>query len=164
MNDEKKKITDTMITNLLYKLTIISYVKQGDKLYCDNNLNIYIDNSYIPSFSRYIYNQNRDITSKILHDLINDIIYITDFVYKNEISLKKNEKEKIDRQIRTFFKESNSKILKNFYIKLTCSLDGLNNLKLTYNNDISIKTNLDLLIKKIESRIDKLENILVIAI
>ena len=164
MKDEKKKITDTMITNLLYKLTIISYIKQGDKLYCDSNLNIFVDNSYIPSLSRYFYNQNRDATLKILIDLINDVIYVTDFVYRNEISFKKNEKEKNDRQLRTFFKESNDKIIKNFYIKLTCSLDGLNNLKLTYNNDLSIKTDLDLLIKKIESRINKLENILIIAI
>ena len=164
MKDEKKKITDEMITNLLYKLTIISYIKQGEKLYCDDDLNIFVDNSYIPSVIRYIYNQNRNITSKVLNDIINEVIYITDFVYRNEISLKKNEKEKNDRQIRTFFKESNDKILKNFYIKLTCTLDGLNNLKLTYNNDISIKTCLDLLIKKIESRIDKLENILIISI
>lgn len=164
MKDEKKKITDEMITSLLYKLTILSYIKQGEKLYCDGDLNIFVDNSFIPSFTRYFYNQNRNITSKILMDIINDIIYVTDFVYRNEISVKKNEKEKNDRQLRTFFKESNEKILKNFYIKLTCALDGLNNLKLTYNNDISIKTCLELLIKKIESRIDKLENILVIAI
>tara|TARA_Y100000389_G_scaffold96131_1_gene92791 strand:- start:450 stop:944 length:495 start_codon:yes stop_codon:yes gene_type:complete len=164
MKDEKKKITDEMITSLLYKLTIISYIKQGEKLYCDGDLNIFVDNSFIPSLTRYMYSQNRNITSKILTDIINDIIYVTDFVYRNEISVKKNEKEKNDRQLRTFFKESNDKILKNFYIKLTCALDGLNNLKLTYNNDISIKTCLELLIKKIESRIDKLENILVIAI
>lgn len=164
MKDEKKKITDEMITSLLYKLTIISYIKQGEKLYCDGDLNIFVDNSFIPSLTRYMYSQNRNITSKILTDIINDIIYVTDFVYRNEISVKKNEKEKNDRQLRTFFKESNDKILKNFYIKLTCALDGLNNLKLTYNNDISIKTCLELLIKKIESRIDKLEKILVIAI
>lgn len=164
MKDEKKKITDEMITNLLYKLTIISYIKQGEKLYCDDDSNIFVDNSYMPSVFRYIYNQNRNITSKVLVDIINDVIYVTDFVYRNEISVKKNEKEKNDRQLRTFFKESNDKILKTFYIKLTCTLDGLNNLKLTYNNDISIKTCLDLLIKKIESRIDKLENILVISI
>lgn len=164
MKDEKKKFTDEMITSLLYKLTIISYIKQGEKLYCDGDLNIFVDDSFIPSFTRYFYSQNRNITSKILTDIINDIIYVTDFVYRNEISVKKNEKEKNDRQLRNFFKESNDKILKNFYIKLTCALDGLNNLKLTYNNDISIKTCLELLIKKIESRIDKLENILVIAI
>ena len=152
MKDEKKKITDTIITNLLYKLTIISHIKQGDKLYCDSNSNIFVDNSYMPSLSRYFFNQNREITSKTLNELINDIIYVTDFVYRNEISIKKNEKEKNDRQLRTFFKESNDRILKNFYIKLT------------YNNDISMKTVLDLLIKKIESRIDKLENILIIAI
>ena len=164
MKDEKKKITDEMISNILYKLTIISYIKQGEKLYCDDDLNIFVDNSYFPSISRYMTSQNRSITLKVVTEIINDVIFITDFVYRNEISLKKNEKEKNDRQIRTFFKESNDKILKNFYIKLTCALDGLNNLKLTYNNDITIKTNIDLLIKKIETRVDKLENILIIAI
>ena len=33
MKEEKKKITDEMITSLLYKLTIISYIKQGEKLW-----------------------------------------------------------------------------------------------------------------------------------
>lgn len=164
MKDEKKKITDEMITNLLYKLTIISYIKQGEKLYCDDDLNIFVDNSYIPSVIRYIYNQNRNITSKVLNDIINEVIYITDFVYRNEISLKKNEKEKNDRQIRTFFKESNDKILKNFYIKLTCTLDGLNNLKLTYSGDNTIKTSIDLLIGRLQTRISRLEGILIIAV
>lgn len=164
MSNEKKKITDDMITNVLYKLTILSYIKQGDKLYCNDESNIFIDNSYIPFLSRYLFNQNRNITTKSLLDIINDTIYITDFVYRNELSLQKNEKEKNDRQLRTFFKESNDKILKQFYVKMISSLNGINNLKLTYNNDMSIKTNLDLIIKKFESRIDKLEKILVIAI
>lgn len=95
MKEEKKKITDEMITSLLYKLTIISYIKQGEKLYCDDDLNIFVDNSFIPSFSRYFYNQNRSITSKILTDIISDIIYVTDFVYRNEISIKKMRKKKM---------------------------------------------------------------------
>ena len=164
MSNEKKKITDDMITNVLYKLTILSYIKQGDKLYCNDESNIFIDNSYIPFLSRYLFNQNRNITTKSLLEIINDTIYITDFVYRNELSLQKNEKEKNDRQLRTFFKESNDKILKQFYVKMISSLNGINNLKLTYNNDMSIKTTLDLIIKKFESRIDKLEKILVIAI
>ena len=45
----KKKITDDMINQVIYKLTIISYIKQGEKLYCDDESNIFIDNSYIPS-------------------------------------------------------------------------------------------------------------------
>ena len=163
MKNEKRKITDTMITDLIYKLTIISYLKHGEKLYCDES-NIYIDNSYIPSLSRYISNQNRNISITYITNIINDVIYITDFIYKNEISIKKNEKEKEERLIRNFFKESNDKILKNFYIKLNCVIDGLNNLKLTYNNDNNVKTNIDLLIKKIESRISKLENVLIISV
>tara|TARA_B100001564_G_C20668855_1_gene685114 strand:+ start:5823 stop:6317 length:495 start_codon:yes stop_codon:yes gene_type:complete len=164
MKDEKKKITDDMINQVIYKLTIISYIKQGEKLYCDDQSNIFIDNSYIPSLSRYMSNQSRVIALKNIKDVIDDVIYITDFVYRNELSVKKNEKEKNDRQIKSFFKESNEKILKNFYIKMTCVLDGLNNLKLTYLNDNTIKTSIDLLIGRIQTRINKLESILIIAV
>ena len=78
-----------MINEILYKLTIISYIKQGEKLYCDDDSNIFVDNSYIPSISRYISNQNRVVTIKNIKDIIDDVIYITDFIYRNEISVKK---------------------------------------------------------------------------
>ena len=119
MKDEKKKITDDMINQILYKLSIISYIKQGEKLYCDDESNIFIDYSYIPSISRFISNQNRVVTIKNIKDIIDDVIYITDFIYRNEISVKKNEKEKNERLVKSFFKESNEKILKSFYIKMT---------------------------------------------
>ena len=164
MTTEKKKITDDMINEILYKLTIISYIKQGEKLYCDDDSNIFVDNSYIPSISRFISNQNRIVTIKNIKDIIDDVIYITDFIYRNEISVKKNEKEKNERQIKSFFKESNEKILKSFYIKMTCALDGLNNLKLTYIGDNTIKTSIDLLIGRIQTRINRLENILIVAV
>lgn len=164
MTTEKKKITDDMINEILYKLTIISYIKQGEKLYCDDDSNIFVDNSYIPSISRYISNQNRVVTIKNIKDIIDDVIYITDFIYRNEISVKKNEKEKNERQVKAFFKESNEKILKTFYIKMTCALDGLNNLKLTYIGDNTIKTSIDLLIGRIQTRINRLENILIVAV
>ena len=41
---------------------------------------------------------------------------------------------------------------------MTCALDGLNNLKLTYTGDITIKTSIDLLIGRIQTRINRLEN------
>jgi len=164
MSSEKKKITDDMINQILYKLTILSYIKQGEKLYCDDESNIFVDNSYIPSFTRYISNQNRVVTIKNIKDIIDDVIYITDFIYRNEISVKKNEKEKNERQIKSFFKESNEKILKNFYVKITCALDGLNNLKLTYSGDNTIKTSIDLLIGRLQTRISRLEGILIIAV
>jgi len=164
MKDEKKKITDDMINQILYKLSIISYIKQGEKLYCDDESNIFIDNSYIPSISRFISNQNRVVTIKNIKDIIDDVIYITDFIYRNEISVKKNEKEKNERLVKSFFKESNEKILKSFYIKMTCALDGLNNLKLTYSGDLTIKTSIDLLIGRIQTRINRLESILVVAV
>ena len=56
VDDNKKKFTDELINNILYKLTIISYVKQGEKLCCYDN-NIIIDDSYIQSISRFFSNQ-----------------------------------------------------------------------------------------------------------
>ena len=47
---------------------------------------------------------------------------------------------------------------------MTNAIDGLNNLKLTYNSDITIKTNIELLITKIQHRISKIEDILIISI
>ena len=83
MKEEKKRITDDMINNILYKLTIISYIKQGDKLYCSDN-NIFIDNSYVQSVSRYINNQNRNDSMAFITDCIENVIYITDLIYRNE--------------------------------------------------------------------------------
>ena len=163
MMDDKKKITDDLITNILYKLTIISYIKQGEKLYCYDN-NILIDESYLQSISRYFSNQNRIDTIQSISELINKSIEITDFIYRCELSVNKNIKEKQSRQQKTFFKNSNEKILKQFYIKLTNALDGLSNLKVTYLYDITIKTDLELLINKIQTRIQKIEDILVVSI
>ena len=164
ITDDKKKITDESINNILYKLTILSYIKQGEKLYCDSNNNIVIDESYWQSISRYFANQNRNNTTEAIKDLINDSIEITDFIYRCELSVRKNIKEKEQRQQKTFFKNSNEKILKQFYIKMTNAIDGLSNLKLTYHSDITIKTDLELLINKLTNRIQKIEEILIIAI
>lgn len=162
-NNNKIKITDQIIEEVLYKLKIISHLNKGDKLYCSNN-NIFIDNSYIPSISRYINNQNRNNTISFITDCIENVIYITDFIYKNELSVKKNIKEKDTRTINNFFKESNDKVLKKIYIALSNTIDGLNNLKLTYNDDLSIKTIIDLLLQKINTRIHKIDNILIISL
>ena len=47
---------------------------------------------------------------------------------------------------------------------MTNCIEGLNNLKLTYNEDLSVKTIIDLLIQKIQTRISKIDNILVISL
>ena len=47
---------------------------------------------------------------------------------------------------------------------MSCAIDGLINLKLTYNSDITIKTSIDLQIKRLQTRIDKIDNLLVISI
>ena len=51
-----------------------------------------------------------------------------------------------------------------WYILSPNNIDGLTNLKLTYNNDLQTKTNIDLEIKRLQTRIDRLDNVLVISI
>ena len=126
ITDDKKKITDESINNILYKLTILSYIKQGEKLYCFDNT-IIIDDSYLQSISRFFSNQNRNDAMENITKLITDSIEITDFIYRCELSVRKNSKEKEQRQTKTFFKNSNEKILKQFYIKMTNAIDGLSN-------------------------------------
>ena len=81
MVDDNKKFTDELINNILYKLTILSYIKQGEKLYCFDN-NIIIDDSYIQSISRFFSNQNRSNAIDHISNLINESIEITDFIYR----------------------------------------------------------------------------------
>ena len=47
---------------------------------------------------------------------------------------------------------------------MTCALDGLNNLKLTYTGDLTIKTSIDLLINRMQTRISRLEGILIVSV
>ena len=44
------------------------------------------------------------------------------------------------------------------------AIDGLNNLKITYHNDLTIKTNIQLLITKLETRTQKIGDILIISV
>ena len=73
---------------------------------------------------------------------------ITEGLLKREKELKENEY--LDLQ------ENNSQIFQNFIIELTNSLLGLENLKKTYYEDINMMSKLDILLRKITTRIDKM--------
>ena len=91
-----------MINNILYKLTILSYIKQGEKLVCYDN-NIIIDESYVQSISRFFSNQNRTDAIDNITKLINDSIEITDFIYRCELSVRKKSKRKRTKTNKNIF-------------------------------------------------------------
>tara|TARA_B100001094_G_C18164224_1_gene791089 strand:+ start:1648 stop:2142 length:495 start_codon:yes stop_codon:yes gene_type:complete len=154
-----KKITSEEIDELLYKLQIFESIKVGDKLSCNND-KIIIDSSIIPSISRWFYAEDRKITIELIKNTINEVINITDNIFRNEIAIQKNEKEKEVRKNSTnnFFKYSNEELLKKILFASTSSLKGLQNLGKTYESDLEITSELNIFIEKIKDRIKKIDN------
>jgi hypothetical protein len=147
INDIKNEKNDTEKNSLynndddfliLSNLTLLSKVQKYDKLIIIKNENeaikskidfeIKIDNSYVRCVSRYIYGYGRAITI----DFINKIIDIAIQQYIEE-------------------KHKLNKINMNKYVSLleSCKF-GLSNLKFTYNDDITITSNIDIIIDKID--------------
>ena len=66
------------------------------------------------------------------------------------------------REANESFCEENSSILQRFLLELKGVTRGLDNLKLTYNDDVSIISRINILQERISIRTTKLNNILVI--
>ena len=60
--------------------------------------------------------------------------------------------------------ENNNQIFQSFIYEMTNSLLGLENLKKTYSNDILISSQLDLILKKMNTRIEKMSKLISIKI
>lgn len=140
---DKKRIEDNLLN-----LKIISKIKENDKLSSQEKI-IKIDPpSILQGVYRWMNAEGRCITLEKLTDIVNDSMEITEGLLKREKDLKENEY--LDLQ------ENNSQIFQTFIIELTNTLLGLENLKKTYCNDINIMSQLDILLKKITTRIDKM--------
>ena len=135
-------------------------IQKGNKLLCNTDNNVTIDNSYIPAVSRWYYSEDRNVTIELIKSTINDVYSITDTIFRNEVALQKNDKEKEMRtnSVNNFFKYSNQEILKKILLVSSSSLKGLQNLRSTYQDDIQITTELDIQINKLQSRISKLDH------
>jgi hypothetical protein len=154
-----RKITSDDIDKLLYQLQILENIKIGDKLCC-NTEKIIIDNSWVPSFSRWWIGENRSITIELIKNIVNEVISITDNIFRNEIAIQKNDKEKDSRKNSTnnFFKYSNQELLKKMLFACTYSIRGIKNLKKTYESDQYIESELEIFIEKLSTRINKIDN------
>tara|TARA_B100000123_G_C25731322_1_gene429436 strand:+ start:1311 stop:1781 length:471 start_codon:yes stop_codon:yes gene_type:complete len=148
MNSLKPKLNKQDIENNILNLKIISKISEGDKLSTSENI-IKIDPpSILQGVNRWINSEGRGVTLKRLEEIVNDTLSITEKLLESE----RNKKEDLDKALD----ENNSQIFQKFIIEMTNSLLGLENLKKTYNEDIMITSQIDLLLKKITTRIDKM--------
>ena len=145
-NNKNKEIDD-----LLLDLKIISQIKENDKLITSKNV-LEIDSSYFPSIKRYWNNDNRSATIDYINDVINKTLNVTDTTL-NDTNSKKN-----------IFQEDNSHILQRFLLEMTNSCKGLDNLKITYNSDITVTSAIDICKEKLQMRIEGIQKILKISV
>jgi hypothetical protein len=148
MKSISSKIDKSVIEDNLLNLKIISKIKENDKLSSQEKI-IKIDPpSILQGVYRWINAEGRTVTLEKLTEIIDESMKITEDLLAREKELKNNQYLDLE--------ENNSQIFQNFIIELTNCLLGLENLKKTYCNDISIMSKLDLLLKKITTRLDKM--------
>ena len=145
----ENKIRDNIILNL----KIISEIRKKDKLSIVEDLVTIDKPGPLQGIKRWYSNNNRLTSIEKIESIVLHSIRIT----KDKINIIKNNDNPADRQ---YFEEDISQFFHRLSFNLTNSIKGLNNLKLTYISDISIKTRLDLIISKIQKHTEEIESIL----
>ena len=138
------------IDSILLDLKIISQIKENDKLVTSKEL-LEIDNSYFQSIKRYWNNDNRISSIEYIKNTVNRTLEFTDTTLNDTQGENKN-----------IFIENNSHILQRFLVEMTNAIKGLDNLKLTYNTDITVISAIDIYKEKLNMRIEAIQNILTI--
>ena len=127
-------ISELTLHDISINLRLISKIEIGDKLYpTDKYINI--DNSWMPSVTRWLYGVNRNKNLEFITSIINRA-----FILNNSIS---NDKSPEAPQM-----------LLRLTSDLSNSIHGLLNLKQTYISDKLIQSELDVMIENIRNKVD----------
>ena len=150
------KINKDELDNNILNLKIISKIQENDKLITNDEL-IKIDSpKLLQSITRWYSNNSRSITLKKLNDIIDISFKFTDIIINNEVIQYENSIYSLE--------DNNNELFQKFIVELTNSLIGFNNLKNTYSDDILISSQIDLIINKINNRLEKMTKIFKIKI
>lgn len=146
--EDIQKFIDENILNL----KIISKIKENDKLLANKSL-LEIDSPHLfQSVNRWYNKENRNITIEKLNNILEGTFKITKILLEKE---KGNKEEKS-------LEDNNSQIFQTLILEMKNSLVGIENLKKTYSEDILVSSQLDLLISKLSSRIEKMSKLFTI--
>ncbi len=151
------KDSDLKPEEILLNLNIISQIRENEKLCCPNTDNLAIDTgaSYFQPIQRYWRGDSRGKTIQIITKVIEDTLVFTDETLNNELKTDKTNK---------YFAEDNSHILHRFLLNMQTAIKGLENLRITYTNDVPMQSKITLLIEKLQMRVNKINGLLKICL
>ena len=104
---------------------------------------------------RWWWGRNRNETVSAIKNIVQAAFQVTDSTLKRE-----RVGDGDTQQASTFFNEENSNQLQRFVIEMTSCLKGLDNLKNTYQDDVRITSEIDILKEQLQLRIRKINSIL----
>jgi hypothetical protein len=137
----------TVIDNCLLNLKIISKLEENDKLITNQDV-LKIDKPVIfQGIKRWYSKEGRDTTMDKLNEIFNESFKITDELLLNEKSQQNNDNN---------LNDSNSQIFQKFIVEFTNSINGIDNLKKTYKDDVPMKSQLDMIGSKLTNRLEKM--------
>ena len=125
-------------------------MEENDKLITNKDI-IKIDKPDIfQGIKRWYSKEGRENTMKKLNNIFDSSFKITDEIL---------EKEKDKNVEHNNLDDSNSQIFQKFIVEFTNSLKGIDNLKKTYNQDIPMTSQLDMIANKLGNRLEKMNKI-----
>ena len=163
----KESIEHISIENILTNLKILANIKPSDKLTNNGNLLIIDQSEYTQFIKRWWNNDSRTNTLDSIETLIDTTFVTIDKIYNSEIQntvdINVDNNYYYKRTMpENYFKTDNSQQLQILSNELSNAIKGLQNLKLTYNADISICSKIDIIIDKITLRTGKINKLLTI--
>jgi len=165
INEINKTLEERCNQNLL-NLKILSEVNKNEKIYVNQD-NIEIDNGFLQAARRWYYSQDRTTTLNRIEIIINETFSITGIILNEEVNKGNilSGNDYYDKKCNNkLFQNDNSAKLQNFLIEMSKVGKGLDNLKQTYNLDVSISSRIDIVKERLDLRIKKIKEILKIKI
>ncbi len=142
-----------MLQNILINLNILSKIKTYDKIYMNNDNLITIEyNTILQGIFRFIYKNSREKSITNLNQFYNTVFALIDDMLNSQHLLISNIK---DTENDEFIKCYTN--LTKIYFYLKSSLDGLNNLRTTYHDDIVSDSKLEIIINSVEIYLTKMK-------
>lgn len=130
-----------LLDNTFLNLKMLSEIKENDKLYIDDKL-LKIDSPYmLQGIMRWYHDYSRNKTLDYLDTIIKNINYIYDIISQ--------------KKTKNYNKEYEN-ILQNLLLNINLACKGLNNLKITYKDDVYTKSKLDMIIDKFKTTLDRI--------
>jgi hypothetical protein len=133
---------DYIFTNL----KVISRIEENGKV-CVRNGNLHLETNYFQVVSRWLYSDTRESTLRFIKNIISCCISAS----KNIILYDKSQTIP-KHQLITLERIKNSLVL---------SKKGLVNIKVTYKDDITIQSSIEVIIEKIDLHVKEIDEVIV---